>query len=553
MSVIVKYGAVAPYAKETFEAIATDIASFTDVSVLEQSGVKYPLYGNPCELYSVALDGTQKPLPDDLEGATLGYWSESVADDEGVFETPIVLTFDANGERFTSDAISFVFDASSGIYPSSLNIKWYRAGSVLESVDFQPDKASYVCVQKVEAYDKVVVTVYEMSVPNNRLKVQNISYGIETEFAGAELKSVRQSQSIDPLCVQIPINSCNISIISQQNIDFSFQAKQPLSIYHNGNLVSTSFVNKATRRSKKVWDIDGEDYIGIMEDVAFYGGIYNQHNALGLISQIFDTAGVPYEIVGDFSNATVSGYIPYTNCREALKQVCFVIGAVVDTSRSDNVKIRTLDDAVSQKVPLERIMRTPSFEEEARVTKVEVYAHTYERLNETVTVFDANNSGTGENIFVKFNEPLHSLSISNGTIHLYSTNHAIITANSGCVLTGKRYKHTSILRSISNPLAVSSDANNVVTVSNATLVSVDVLDNVAQRCYNYITKAHTASLKIAESRRRVNGEIVNDQPVYVGDNIDIETEYLGDISGRVIKQSFALIGNTVVKDTEMRY
>ena len=46
--------------------------------------------------------------------------------------------------------------------------------------------------------------------------------------------------------------------------------------------------------------------------------------------------------------------------------------------------------------------------------------------------------------------------------------------------------------------------------------------------------------------------IIYDNAVNVGENINAETEYLGVVSGRLIKQSFNLNGNIIVKEAVLK-
>ena len=46
--------------------------------------------------------------------------------------------------------------------------------------------------------------------------------------------------------------------------------------------------------------------------------------------------------------------------------------------------------------------------------------------------------------------------------------------------------------------------------------------------------------------------IIYDKAVNVGENINAETEYLGVVSGRLIKQSFNLNGNIIVKEAVLK-
>ena len=589
--VAIRYGDVAPEAKENFVPTASE-SEFDTLEQLQQYNLNFPNYANPCELYSVVLDGTATAFPSVPEQANLGLWSERISNDKGIFvdengkEEPIVLTLRSEGQ-YSSQGFTFTFDTYNQIYPTHINIKWFRyAGGTMEElspdggVDFSPDNAFYFCRNFVENYNKVVITFYSLNMPKNRLKLRVIDYGYGTFFYGDELRGVKLIQEIDPISTQISINTADFILDSKTtDMEYSFQAKQPLSVYFNGELKATTFVKKSTRKAKRLWSIQSEDYIGLMDSMPYYGGMYTNANAVDIMTDIFTVAKVPYSIDDVFADATVTGYIPFTTCRDALMQVAFSIQAVVDTSNSDVVKIFALEDDVKQTVPLNRIMQGQNFADEEIVTGVEVAVHSYKPITETIDVYDATESGTGQTIFVKFSEPLHDLTISNGTFavnekgnELKHTNYAVINANAGCILTGQQYEHTTQTRRKNNPVVLASEIEKVVSVENATLVSAHNIDKILNICYNWIARISTTNLKIVEGKHVVEANVstygdavygesvyggsgtavVYDKPVNVGENINAETEYLGVVSGRLIKQSFNLNGNIIVKEAVLK-
>ena len=565
--VFIRYGNIAPEAKENFFPSASE-NEFDTLAQLQQYNLNFPNYANPCELYQTVLDGTAEAFPSMPENANLGLWSEQISNDDGIFATPIVLTLTSDG-KYTSEGLTLTFDVENGIYPNHISIVWYRDGKELSREDFFPDSASYYCENKVDFYNKVEITFFDLNMPKNRLKLRSIDYGYGVVFQGDELKGVKLIQEIDPISSEISINTGDFTVYSKSGIEFSFTTKQPISVYFNGRLQSTVFVKKSVRKTKSTWQIQGEDYIGILDGIYYYGGIYNNVSAGILISDIFSVANVPYSIENGLNDIIISGYIPYTTCREALMQVAFAIQAVVDTSNSDVVKIFSLDDEVKQKIPLDRIFQGQNFPEDDAVTGVEVVSHTYKAINEESIVYEAEESGTGNGIFVKFSEPMHTLNIINGEILESGANYARIDAYSGCVLSGKKYEHTMQTKRLDNPYVLASEAKKIASISNATLVSANNIDNVLNKCYNYITKTKGVRLRAIECKRIMGGEyikygeqkygsfkygeksakiVIRDKPINIGEMLDIETEYLGNIVGRNIKQTFSLSGGTIVKD-----
>lgn len=559
----IDYGGVAIGAKENFVPDTADKAEFADLSELQEDGLTFPNFGNPCELYSVLLDGNAEPLPDDTDSVNIGWWSEQISNDKGKFATPIELTLTAFDYYYTSSGITLTFDTYNGIFANDIVIRWFRDDALLVQMPFKPDSAFYFCQKKVVDYNKVIITFKGINMPYNKLKLRSIEYGMRVTFYGDELRNAKIIQEIDPLSAQIAINTCDFTLDSKRNIEYTFQERQPVSVYFNDMLRSTSFIKSAKRKSKDVWDIQAEDYIGLMENTVFYGDIYKNKNAVELIKEIMEKANIPVAVSDELSVKTVTGYIPYTNCREALMQVAFAIGAVVDTSNSESVNVYVLDDEVKQTVPLERIMQGQTFDEETKVTAVEVTSHEYIPIEDKVTVYDASESGTGNNIFVKFSEPLHDLTVEYGSLVSRGTNYAVITAYNGCSVKGKKYEHRQIIHRQENTVAEVTDTDNIVSVQNATLVSPANIADVVSRCSDYYSTNISVNLKIVEGKHRAtygygkygqfvyNGS-VDDAPTKVGETVICETEYLGDITGRILKQTYSLNGGIIIKDSKMK-
>ena len=571
----IRYGDVAPEAKENFVPTASE-SEFDTLAQLQQYNLDFPNYANPCELYQTVLDGTAQAFPSVPENANLGLWSEQISNDDGIFTEPIVLELESVGQ-YSSQGLTLTFDTYNGIFATRLSIKWLRITdegiTTLDEKEYTPDNAFYFCRNFVKNYNKVVITFYSLNMPKNRLKLRVIDYGYGTFFYGDELRGVKLIQEIDPISTQISINTADFTLDSKSDMEYSFQAKQPLSVYFNGKLKATTFVKKSTRKAKRLWSIQSEDYIGLLDSVPYYGGIYTNKNAVELLTDIFTVAKVPYSIDDVFADAVVTGYVPFTTCRDALMQVAFAMQAVVDTSNSEVVKVFALEEDVKQTIPLNRIMQGQNFTDEEIVTGVEVAVHSYKPINETVDVYDANESGTGQNVFVKFSEPLHDLSITNGTITQSHTNYAVINANSGCVLRGQQYEHTTQTRRKNNPVVLANDVKKIVAIDNATLISRYNIDNVLNRCYNWLINVNSTNLKIVEGKHIQYGDyykygehkygtfkygqkypniVIYDETVNIGENIKAETEYFGVVGGRLIKQSFNLNGNIIIKEAVLK-
>lgn len=592
--VSITYGDVAPEAKENFD-IEVSEKKFDTIGNLQKYNMQLNDYANPCEMYQTVLDGTVVALPSDPTTANIGLWSEQLSNDDGTFTTPITLTLESEGQ-YSSQGFTFTFDKFNDIFPTLLTIQWFRVtNESIEdlsngAIEFVPTSGMYFCRNQVENFNKVVIKFYALNMPKNRLKLEVIDYGYGTVFYGDELRNVKISQSVDPISSEIKINTCDFSLDSKTDMIYSFQSKQPLSVSFNDRLLATMFVKSSKRKAKFLWDINGEDYISILDSTPFVGGIYNNVMASDILIDIFTAAKVPYSIADEFYDYALSGYIGYTTCREALMQVCFASMAVVNTANIDVVEVKKLEDDVKQTIPLNRIMQGQNFDNGDTVTKVELTSHTYSESSETVEAYTAEDSGTGEKILVKFSEPLHDLKIgfidngddgdvfvednTYGKILSSGANYAYINANSGCVLSGGKYEHTEHIESSTNPVVLSSEKENVSSITSATLVSPANVRQVLDYCFDWLTKVDSVNLRIAEGKDvdreyitlkygtakygsgkygTVVKETIADQKcVNLGEILTAKTEYLGDVTGRLISQSYNLNGNIIIKEAVLK-
>lgn len=542
MSVSVKYGDIALGAKDDFVVETENYLPISKPELLMKDGQKFDRYDAPLELNSMLLDGNTKFL-ESGEKVNISFISTEMSNEDTTFESPIIFRAKAEN-RYESPGITIIFDEHKNIYATHVNIKWYANDYLLHEEDFYPDKANYFCNSMVDFYNELEITFYSLNVPLNRLRVNEIDYGVSVTFSDDELKGANVIQEIDPISTSIPINTFDFELYSKKNIEFSFQTRQAMQLIFNGRKLATSFVKKASRKGENAWSVEAEDYIGLMDTIYFKGGVYTDKLAVDLIDEIFTTAKIPYRIIGDIGDEMISGHIGYVSCREALMQVMFAIKAIADTSDSEYVDIYRLSDEISDNIGKQRIMQGQSTTDGTRVTSVELTSHTYRKGTEQVKAYEAESSGIGESIFVSFSDPLYDIEISDGEIIESGNNYAIINANDGCILYGFKYEHDTTVYRKNNPNVLLSDIENIIAIDNATLVSKSNVAELLGHCYDYLLNQSSTSIKIIDGGSY--------KPTKVSDVITYETEYLGEAQGRIIKQKFSLNGSILVKDSEVK-
>ena len=115
-----------------------------------------------------------------------GYFIGSqVADEEGNFETPYVLSFSIDNLDPSNINFSIVFDTYNNAYPKTIYIRLYENGSFLDTAGrfnvsspifvFSSDFFSYITGNTVE----IRVTINDWSMPGYPLRIQGIYTGIK--------------------------------------------------------------------------------------------------------------------------------------------------------------------------------------------------------------------------------------------------------------------------------------------------------------------------------------------------------------------------------------
>lgn len=558
--VSIVYSNISPDAEKNVSYSATDKESFVDMTQLSK-GLSFTNYGNPCEGYSVSLDGTMVPFPKDHGNENLGFWSESLSDEDGNINITLEITSDI---LISSPGITFTFDQATGVYASKFKIQWYNEDTLLAENAYSADSTQYFAIKEVNGYNKVVVTFNRLNAPLKRLVLHSVVFGNTLVFDGESLRNVRLTQEIDPISTKLTINMASINIYDKDK-QYSFQQKQPMYIYFNDELYATMFVQDAARSSKSGWSVTCEDYISLLDKAVFVGGIYRNKKAGTLLEEIFGAANVPYTVDESISNKMIWGYLPYTTCREALKQVAFACCATVSTAKSDVVKVFSLNDTVTQNIPMSRIKQGQTITFSDEVTGVTLVSHNYSQSREAEEIYNADESGTGNDIFLKFSDPMAALTITNGTFIETGVNFARFNAEEGCIVTGKPYYDTKTAKSIRKV----ANTENIVEINDATLVTSVNVGEVLEHCYNYLKKSRTINAGIYEGYDEfetgaVYGSATYGEEMYgeykgfvrkeqkrtsLGDYITMDTEYSGTVGGNIIRQSYGLNGGIIMKDS----
>lgn len=377
-----------------------------------------------------------------------------------------------------------------------MSVEWYRDTTLLESQTYTVDSANYFCDTQVQAFNKVVITIGNMTKPSRFLKIYNIADGITRQFYNEELENVEIIEQITNNNKAININEASLRILPQSNTGVLFQRTLPFSIYRNDQLYGQFFIKSSTSNTNKtLYSLKVNDYISLLEGQTYLGGLYTNKNVGDLIAEVL--GDLPYTLDNTLASKTVSGYLPILDKREALRQIAFTINAIVDTSRSTGIEIRPTPTTATTTLGADKIYSIETTQENI-TTKITLETTVLTTKNaETDNIFSEKLNGT---TYIIFDNPMFNLAITGGTIVDSNCNYAILQGTGARVtLTGKEYVQAKMQASKTNPYTVTTDIEKVETYTTTlTCDNENILDNLNFVEYKIKSKFEMGDIKVGD-------------------------------------------------------
>lgn len=477
MSVRIVYQDIAAGADEDAAVTTQDGADFADASLLPFGSERAPIAAlGPG---SWLLDGSREILGEQ----PIAFWSTEMSGANARFENPPTITIEFS-QRHTSPGLYLTFDPASGEYCSDVTIQWFHGVTKLYEGTYYPDGVEYFCAHTAEAYDKIVIKVNATSIPYRFAKLSKIMFGVVRIFERDELRNVRAVQQVSIISSEVAINTLDFTLDSKAGVDYMFQLKQPVSAYNGDTLIGVFYISTSKQRGKGLYDVSCIDAIGVLDEDPYPPQMLVNRPVKELIEDILG-GHFDLDIAPTLSATTLSGPLFAGSRRSALQQVVFALGAMVDTSGSEAIRVYMDKEANPQKIPKNRIYTGGTVDKSALVTAVQVTAHSYSTTGEsgeTVDVGDAT------------------------------------------------YYHSTSLTTIGNPYVTASDKQNVVEVKDAYLVNSRNVAAVAQHIYNYYTKRDKQNIRIV---------MTNEKP---GDHIAAPTPWGTIMDGYITSMQIVLSG-----------
>lgn len=340
----------------------------------------------------------------------------------------------------------------------------------------------------------------------NEIRYKGVSYATDDDIkvpSGIlyEVKALR-SDSLEA-------NSLTVTVFSNDKAIMGFAKNDKVEYFRDGRRVGVYYLQTVERVGSAAYTLSALSALGRLITMLHVGGIYTGQTVAEVVPQICAPVAVMIESV--YASRQLYGYLPYSNpdkekgngrsARDNLSQVLFAIGASLGTDENGVMRVEKLWDGVSAMITADQINEDScSTVYETPVSAVEITEHQWVKSQDTVTLFE----GTAEDgTLVTFEEPAHSLTAEGFTIIEQGDNYAILSAGTG-TLTGKSYNH---LTRIVRRTVTEGAEENVVTVSDATLVSLTNSVDVAKRMADYYRHRETIRVDVEPGTERA-GRVV---------------------------------------------
>lgn len=340
----------------------------------------------------------------------------------------------------------------------------------------------------------------------NEIRYKGVSYATDDDIkvpSGIlyEVKALR-SDSLEA-------NSLTVTVFSNDKAIMGFAKNDKVEYFRDARRVGVYYLQTVERVGSDAYTLSALSALGRLITMRHVGGIYTGQTVAEVVPQICGPVEVMIESV--YASRKLYGYLPYSNpdtrtgngrsARDNLSQVLFAIGASLGVDENGVMRVEKLWDGVSATVTADQINEDScSTVYETPVSAVEITEHQWVKSGADISLFD----GTAEEgTLVTFSEPAYDL-VGNGVTVLESgDNYAILSAGTG-TLTGKRYNH---LTRIVRRTVTDGVEENVVTVSDATLVSLTNSVDVAKRMADYYRHRETIQVDVEPGTERA-GRVV---------------------------------------------
>jgi len=235
--------------------------------------------------------------------------------------------------------------------------------------------------------------------------IQLVLDGTMIEFADSDILECNLLLELNPISATLPVSTASVSIfttdprfsIFSDGTFYNALSKHlPMDIYAEAGLSSrvyfgTYYLDSWKMESENILSFELVDLLGVCASIEYPGSFWETETTFAaVVADILDKNSIPYSIDNTVSiwDRPIKGWIPPSNVRDALQQVCFVARATVRTNNNKYLAFHgaTLPEQ-SQAGSYATITNAEKASEQVvthlpQITDIELISHDYYNLGE---------------------------------------------------------------------------------------------------------------------------------------------------------------------------
>lgn len=316
------------------------------------------------------LDGSFYISPKSDEGdSELGWWSDDICDESGIFNPPQTVEFNFT-EEHNSMGLTITFDVLANEYASDFDIEVYRLDGTLIHTEnvINNDKPTYVLVQGLDNYKKIRIIIKKWAKPYRRARITEVDFGVFQEYDEDKLVKINIIEELNIISDKIPSNEIRFTI---DNSSKEFNILNPDGFYRFLKECQEVRVKIGLEIAEGVFEfvpmgkyylVDWQSDEGALTTTFIARDIFellegkeytsiNNTNLYDLAEDIFIKASVKdYHIDKKLKNIPTNGFKDKLNSRKALQYIGIAGKAAIYQDRYGVVRVeqfKTLDESTS--------------------------------------------------------------------------------------------------------------------------------------------------------------------------------------------------------------
>lgn len=329
------FGVIAPDAADLAEPTSSTQAPVSDIDQTiddaETMGGNYATL-EPC-MY--LLDGNHQPYP--LTSSQVGWQSAQMTEINKNFSSNPWIQFDFSSPQ-SSYGFMLIFDNfQPENYPNKVIATAYgETGDVIDTITASPDSYLYVINMPAEQYSSVKFEFTGTNIPNRRIRLCQVIFGINYYYNSENIEKVTVRQSLSPFADALPSSEIVATVDNSAQL---YNMVNPTGLYKflqdgqkmdwavtiNGNKINmgTSFFTKAdSKDSGLTAEITFNDRMLVFDDMTYDNGSAGKWTLSEAVSALLAASGTGLTAAygGNVGNTVIRKDIPVgTTIREALR------------------------------------------------------------------------------------------------------------------------------------------------------------------------------------------------------------------------------------------